>query len=338
MILNSFISDSELIKEMQTYKGWFYVFVTGVIFFLFLKKHLEKLRNTEKELEEHKVDLEKLFEARSRDLDVATDELSKTNKELHDKNSIINQQNANLRSTIHTLKATQSQLFQAEKMASLGILTAGIAHEINNPLNFISGGYRGLKYYFEDKGDTDELVTSLLNSIETGIDRAVAIISGLNKLSRNTETYDEACQVHDILDNCLLMLGNELKSKIDVHKKYTDKPFEMKGNVGKIHQVFINILTNACQAISDKGEITIETDIVNNYIQVKITDTGEGIEKENLAKITDPFFTTKDPGQGTGLGLSITYTILQEHKGQIGIESTPKKGTEVTIALPLHVA
>ena len=143
---------------------------------------------------------------------------------------------------LHHLKETQSQLIHAEKMASIGILTAGVAHEINNPLNFIMGGYVDLEEYFTDMGDPPEDVLFLLNSIKTGISRASTIVNGLNQFSRDQDTYDEVIDIHSIINNCLVMLQSQTKNRIEIHKNFSGKSSTLKGNVGKLHQVFINIL------------------------------------------------------------------------------------------------
>ncbi len=141
--------------------------------------------------------------------------------------------------------------------------------------------------------------------------------------------------MHAILDDCLLILRNQYKNRIEIRKQYTKVPYKFKGNEGKLHQAFLNILANADQAIKDKGVITIHTDIRNNVFQITISDTGQGIANDIIKQIFDPFFTTKDPGKGTGLGLSIAYDIIQEHNGLIKFESTVGEGTKVVIFLPL---
>lgn len=336
-ILNYFLDDIDLLTEIQTFKGVFYVLITAIFFFLYMKKHLNKLRNTEQELEAHKNNLQHLVHKKTKDLDAAINELSETNAALNDKNEIINNQNLKLKKTLKALKDTQSQLVQVEKMASLGVLTAGISHEINNPLNYILGGLTGLENHFSDEKISDKKVDLYLNSIKTGVSRATAIVSGLNQLSRNRDTYDEDCNIHEIIDNCLNILNSQLKHKIEINKRFTEKQIIVSGNVGKLHQVFLNIIINANQSVEDKGTITLSTFIMKENVHIDIADTGCGISKENLPKITDPFFTTKEPGQGTGLGLAIAYNIIHDHKGKISFKSTLNKGTSVKVVLPLKI-
>lgn len=327
-LINAFVSDSDLLTKLQTYKGWFYVLVTGVLFFLFLKKHLGHLRRTEEELENHRDNLQTLVEEKTKDLDKAV-------KDLYDKNKVINQQNDDLRKTLKDLRETQAQLIQSDKMASLGVLTAGISHEINNPLNYISGGLSGLKSIIHEKNPEDEKSDLFIESISQGIERISSIVSGLNNFSRDTDSFEEVCNIHEILENCLVIIKSGITEGVDVVKKLTGSTLIIRGNSGQLHQAFINVLLNAMQAIDNEGTITITTYSRKDEAMIEIRDTGYGIDPENLTKITDPFFTTKDPGEGTGLGLSITYNIIKNHKGSIAFESEPNRGTVVTVLLPM---
>lgn len=258
------------------------------------------------------------------------------NKELSAANEHLFYQKDKLESTIDKLKKTQSQLVQSEKMASVGILTSGIAHEINNPLNFIQGGKLAIENYIEENLiDVSDDFKPLLDIIETGINRASDIISSLNRFNRKSDTLNEKCEIHIIIDNCLIMLRNKLKHKVEIINHYTNSNFVILGNEGKLHQVFLNILSNAEQSIEKEGTIEITTAIENEKLEITFSDNGCGISEENLNKIIDPFFTTKDPGKGTGLGLSIAYQIIQNHKGNIKINSKLEKGTTVIVTLPI---
>lgn len=259
------------------------------------------------------------------------------NSRLSRKNEIIKNQRNEMGKTLDQLKEAQTHLVQTEKMASLGTLTAGVAHEINNPLNYIMGGYNGLDNFFKDNPDlSNEDIPVLLSGIKHGLERTTKIVKGLNQFSRDKQTHDESCDVHAIIDNCLLMVHNQIKHHIEIKKNYTKEPAVILGNVGKLHQVFINILTNAVQAIEDEGEILIVTIKANDQILIEITDSGCGISDEHILNITDPFYTTKAPGEGTGLGLSITYTLIHEHKGDLDIVSEIGKGTTVKVKLPYN--
>jgi C4-dicarboxylate-specific signal transduction histidine kinase len=334
-ILDSFFEDPDMLTMMQTFKGWFYVLITGLLFYFFLKIHLRRLRFTEAELEKHKSNLQKLVEEKTSHLDAAMEELKRINDELHRKSDIINSQNSELKETLRHLKEAQVHLLQAEKMASLGILTAGIAHEINNPLNFILGGYTGLEQYFNENGIKDQTVDILMGSIKTGVERSAAIVSGLTQFSSNDKEYEVKCNIHMIIENCLLMLNSQIKDHVEVVKNFMEEPVFITGNVGKLHQALSNILLNACQAIEDRGSVTITTRNSESWLDILITDTGTGIRPDDLPRVTEPFFTTRDPGIGTGLGLSISYSIIKDHKGKLEIESEPDKGTTVKIRLPL---
>lgn len=295
-------------------------------------------KRNELELELHRNNLERLVKEKTEDLESVNQKLKATNDELFDKNEIINMQNSELKAAISHLQETQSQLLQAEKMASLGILTAGVAHEINNPLNYIMGAYVALNTIMlhDSIKENEDKIQVLLNAIKTGVDKAAAIVQGLNQFSRDNQTYEEDCNIHEIIDNTITMLNNQLKHRIVVEKKYAEQDIVIKGNVGKLHQVFVNLLSNSSHAIKEEGRIVIETKYDKTNTIIKITDNGEGISAENLQKITDPFFTTKDPGKGTGLGLSITYNVIQEHKGLMHFESELGKGTSAIITLPLN--
>ncbi|MBK8808187.1 MAG: GAF domain-containing protein [Bacteroidales bacterium] len=294
------------------------------------------------DLNNYKDNLELLVNERTEELEAANDELQTLNEELQtlneelsERNNLVVKQKDKLETTLHNLKAVQTQLIQAEKMASLGILTSGVAHEINNPLNFIMGSYYGLINFFETTApEYLNDITFYLDSLKTGVDRATAIVHGLNQFSRDNKNNDEDCDIHTIIDNCLVMLKSQYKDKMSIDKLYEIDNVIVKGNVGKLHQVFVNLLSNSIQAIDVNGNITIATKRGENSIIVTITDNGCGIDKENLNKIFDPFFTTKDPGKGTGLGLSISYNIIKELNGIIAFESELHEGTKVTLTIP----
>lgn len=329
-VVNSISNDIDFLTEIQMYKGWFYVIVTTILFFLFTRNHLAKLRDTESELEHHKNHLEQMIHEKTIDL-------ASKNEELFRKNEIINQKNSELQNTLIRLQDTQGHLLQSEKMASLGVLTAGVAHELNNPLNYIMGAYVGLYRHYKDKtfSEYDEQVGILIDALKAGVERSVSIVEGLNQFTRNSNSYNEDCKLHDIINNSINILQNQLSNNIAIIKQYTDSDIIIKGNVGNLHQVFINILNNSIQAISNNGTITIKTSFVDANVCIEITDTGEGIEAENLAKVADPFFTTKEPGKGTGLGLAITYNIIKKHNGTLEFQSEYGKGTSTKITLPI---
>lgn len=251
-------------------------------------------------------------------------------KEIDAKNEEISRQN-------EELKHTQAQLLQSDKMASLGVLSAGIAHEINNPLNYIRGANRGLaKYVLREYGIDDPQLLKCIKLADEGINRASSIVKSLGHYSRTHTDMTENCNIHEIIENVLVILQNRLKHKVKIIRDYNFNIPTQKGNEGRLHQAFLNLLSNAEQAIIEKGEIVISTNITDDLVEIIIKDTGKGISTENLFKISEPFFTTKEPGKGTGLGLSITYKIIEEHKGKIQVNSEIDKGTEFKIHLPVN--
>ncbi len=304
-------------------------------YLLCFHQDLTQQKMIEEELRKHRDNLEELVREKTSKLDQAVEDLQQVNEQVTGKNKIIRQKNRELKKTLDELKKAQTRLIRSEKMASLGILTAGVAHEINNPLNYIMGAYLALVEYFRHTECANrEHIDRLLFRLKTGLDKSTAIVQGLNQFSRDIKTLDELCDIHNVLDNCLTMLNNQFRYRIDIKKKYADCHVSVSGNVGQLHQAFLNILTNALQAIPEEGTISISTYHEGDKVCIEITDTGIGISKSDLPKITDPFFTTKEPGKGTGLGLSITYNIIKEHSGTLEFKSERMKGTTVLVTLP----
>jgi len=295
------------------------------------------------------------------------EEIRTLREELVSKAIDTQKQKRELELTLENLRLAQSQLIQSEKMASVGVLTAGIAHELNNPINFMSGNVHPLqqdmdevfalleKYeqtivkndlgvYFaeldelKEKMDLSYLIQeihSLLKGIEEGANRSSEIIKGLRSFSR---LDDEACQIYDIhegIDSSMVLLQNKIiDKKISVRKDYGD--FEgVECFPSKLNQVIMNILTNSLQAMeAEKGELFIQTVSSGIGIKIIIKDNGRGMPPEVKEHIFDPFFTTKEVGKGMGLGLSISYGIIEKHNGNIDVISEPGKGTEFIISLP----
>ena len=249
------------------------------------------------------------------------------------------------------LRETQSQLVQSEKMASLGMLVAGIAHEINTPVGAIGSMHDTLvravdklkndfldKYgeiYQKDKRikATIDIVEDANKVIKSATERVTNIVRRLRSFARLDEAALKDANIHEGLEDTLTIVHHEIKHNIKVNKNYGQVPI-ISCYPSRLNQVFLNLLINAKQAIKEKGEITITTYMKNNKVYVEISDTGAGIPKENLNKIFDPGYTTKGVGVGTGLGLSIVYQIIQEHQGDIMVDSDLGKGTKFTVILP----
>jgi C4-dicarboxylate-specific signal transduction histidine kinase len=278
----------------------------------------------------------RLIRKKKQEIELVNSELNIKNEELNTSRQEILQQKDELETTLANLKETQQKLIQAEKMASLGTLTAGVAHEINNPLNYIMGAQIGLENYFSENQSTDKTTTDFIQqAIAVGIDRIAGIVNGLEQFSRNNNSLGETCKIHEIIDNCLTMLQGILTGKVDLVKEYEKAEIAVKGNIGRLHQAILNILANAVDAIPDKGTIRLKTCVLNTDAVIEIIDNGMGIDPKYLMQVTDPFFTTKDPGQGTGLGLSIAYSIITEINGSMRFNSEPGRGTSVMIKLPI---
>jgi signal transduction histidine kinase len=266
------------------------------------------------------------------------------------------------------LTMAQDLMLQQEKLASIGQLAAGIAHEINNPLGFLKSNQTMLMSYFKTLRDLYEKAKAIGNTEfealaresdveyafeeadhifhenEDGFSRIKRIISNLMSFSRmeNAESFEDY-DVNAGIESTLVVAWNEIKYVADVTKEFDGIP-HIPAHGGEINQVILNILVNAAQAIAgqklqEKGHIHISTKIEGAYVVITIADNGPGIPKNVLTRIFDPFYTTKDPGKGTGLGLSISYDIIvNKHHGRISADSEPGKGATFRIELPITQA
>lgn len=259
------------------------------------------------------------------------------------------------------IQSEHEHLVQTEKMASLGQLAAGAAHEINNPVGFALSNLdtlaeyidkiRGLKDFLgNEEGESKETVKNylkehninfifddispLLSETQEGLRRVKKIVAGLREFTHQGSEKATFCDVHSLIDSSVRTLNHVFENKCEVVKIYGEIPF-VNCFPEQLNQVFINVLHNASQAIEGKGRITIETITENNEVVVRITDTGGGIKPEVLSSIFTPFFTTKPVGVGTGLGLSVTYGIIKRHNGSIVVENSTKDGTTFRISLPI---
>jgi len=280
----------------------------------------EKLRSTE----EVNLDLERAVQMRTADL-------ARKNRELAE--------------TLDKLTRTQNQLVRSEKMASIGQLVAGIAHEINNPVNAIVNTVGPLQESIGELESEDAALRSgaasdireMVRVVQRGAQRTKAIVQALHNYSR---TDDETLVDFDLnrsLDDSLELLRHLLKGNVEVVKRYGDVG-KIRGHAGQINQVFMNLLTNAAQALAgrDGATITIATAGVGDHVTVKISDNGAGIPAHVLPRIFDPFFTTKEVGEGTGLGLAIVHELVERHGGAIDVQTELGSGTTFTVTLPRH--
>jgi PAS domain S-box-containing protein len=230
----------------------------------------------------------------------------------------------------------EETLQQSEKLSSIGLLAAGVAHEVNTPLTGVSS-YTQMLLGMIPETDPKH---ALLLKVQKQTERATNIAGNLLNFSRagtGAGTEFGEIDLNKILDDTLQLLEPQLrKSRVEVIKKYLEKPPKIYGNAGKLQQVFTNLVLNARDAMFDGGTITLTTDLIDDEaVVIEVTDTGIGIEPENLSKIYDPFFTTKGVGSGTGLGLAVSYGIVQEHSGTIEVESEVGNGTTFRLEFPV---
>lgn len=308
------------------------------------------------------------FNKMARTLSVRETQLQELNRNLEsmvrDRTLELENSHEALKRAYLDLQNAQEQLVQTEKMASLGQLVAGIAHEIKNPLNFIYGNTGFLSDYvlkLQDLVESFEKLQSiseedlsrirglkesihysfiqedlkvLIHNFSEGAQRINTIVSDLRTFSRmDTDSISEV-DIHASLEMSLNLLRNQYKNRIEIHKEYGDIS-RIQGYSGKLNQVFMNLLSNAFHAVKEKGDVWIRTRSNDGAVEIEIEDNGVGIPPENLKRIFEPFFTTKPVGQGTGLGLSISYGIIEQHRGKIHVTSTPHKGSAFLVRLPI---
>jgi len=247
----------------------------------------------------------------------------------------INKQNKKLKKTLEELEKTQLQLINSEKLASLGQLIAGVAHEINTPLASINSNNEMIKRII----DKDKLVESIeiikeINAIDSvAVHRISNIVKSLKKFVRLDEAEQQPADINNELDLTLQLINHEIKNKVNVIKDYSELPL-INCHVNMLNQVFMNLLVNACHSIKDTGEIIIKTGVTKKHLIVSIKDNGCGIPDKNKDKIFNVGFTTKGIGAGTGFGLAISKKIVEKHKGTITFKSKEGRGTEFIIKIP----
>jgi signal transduction histidine kinase len=373
------------LSKLWYFEWWFwhmlrllaYLVVMGQTF-RFYKQNLDEIQAgaLRREYQQH---LEALVAERAAELIASEAELRDSRDKLEEK---VRERTADLQTAnaalfadkerqealIKKLDATQNQLLQSEKMASIGQLAAGVAHEINNPIGFINSNVRTLERYLNDlfqilnayeqaeslaaphgKEYVDaktlkevldyayikEDVANLIQETLDGLARVKKIVQDLKDFSHVDETDWQWADLHKGLDSTLNMVNNEIKYKADVVKEYGELP-PVECLPFQINQVFMNLLVNAAHAIAERGVITLRTGRKGDKVWVEIADTGSGIAPENMKRLFDPFFTTKPVGKGTGLGLSASYGIVQKHHGSFEVRSELGKGAAFRIVLPVQ--
>jgi signal transduction histidine kinase len=314
----------------------------------------------------------------ARSLDLMSQELNQRNQELNERvirltqaeTALLREKNEQA-TLIKRLEAAHNQLLQSEKMASIGQLAAGVAHEINNPIGFVNSNLGTLRNYvnqllnvlaaFEkaldfvpdgparnhietamQEAELDYLkndIVALLDESSDGLGRVRRIVQDLKDFSHSDQGEWVYADLHKGLESTLNVVNNEIKYKARVIKEFGKLPM-IRCLPSQLNQVFMNLLVNAAHAIETQGEITLRTGVEGNAtdgnVWVEIADTGVGIPEPILTRIFDPFFTTKPVGKGTGLGLSLSYGIVQKHGGHIDVGSEVGKGSVFRVTLPIH--
>ncbi|SDH60721.1 ATP-binding protein [Propionivibrio dicarboxylicus] len=288
------------------------------------------------------------------------------NREITLLNTALQKEKAEHLALIRRLEEAHNQLLQSEKMASIGQLAAGVAHEINNPLGFVTANFSVLQQYiarlsrllatyagFENdlsaqeretlahvKAEIDfeflnEDISDMFEESSSGLRRVKQIVQSLTDFAEGGGTDFEPCDLHECLETTLSVMTHELKGKTQILREYGDLPM-VECIPSEIRQVFMSLLVNAAQAITGEGRIVIRTCRQDDFACIEVADNGHGIPPDILHRIFDPFFTTKPVGEGTGLGLSIAHGIIRKHAGRIDVESAPGQGTTFRVLIPFH--
>lgn len=323
----------DILVSFEVIPAWSMLFSWGVLVFILCLAYILEYRFTRahRQLEEYSLTLERKVEDRT--------------QQLSGKNEALEQ-------ALQQLKETQDQLIMKEKMASLGALVAGVAHEMNNPVGVIQStadianrGTRRIRNLLQKSQNPDESGEQLQQSLRlletshqtiiTASEQTARIVRSLRIFARLDEALFQKVDIHENIDTTLALVYHELRDKATVIKQYGEIP-RIQCYPNELNQAFMNLLRNAGQAIEQQGTITITTYSDDAQVYIKISDTGKGIPREYLPRIFDPGFTTQGAGVGKGLGLSIVYNIVQKHHGNIDVDSEAGRGTEISIALPVE--
>ena len=313
-------------------------------------------------------DLEESFKTINTFKEGLEDQVAERTRELKKRSKNLAATNEKLNTALQELSAAQDQLVQSEKMAAMGQLVAGVAHEINNTVNFVSGALPPLKrslaetrqvierYQQLDGSPADQLserlaeieahkreidfdqvlsdIELLIANMEEGSRRTTRIVRDLRIFSWSSRETWEEIDLHTALETTITFVHEDLRSGIEIRREYGDI-VPVSCQLGRMDQVFLNILTNGMQAMKGRGTMTIRTWKDEDHVHIRFTDTGHGIAGENLSRIFDPFYTSKDVGEGSGLGLGISYSIVKQHGGEITVESKEGMGSVFEVILPI---
>lgn len=340
-----------------------------------LEKENRRLQKKLQRSEANQIDQEKRNDAKEAMLRGVIQDLQRSQAAVQASHEQLQRQAEELEAALIELKRTQAQLIQSEKMSSLGQLVAGVAHEINNPVGFVSGNLDYAELYIKDlvavvrsyqkhfshcppplEHDLAEIdleftledLTRLLQSMRVGCERIREIVVSLRSFSRLDEAELKPVDLHAGIESTLLILQSRLKANADraeirIRRNYSELP-QVECYAGQLNQVFMNILSNAIDALEEQAivaaadwqpTLTIQTEMNCSTLKIRIADNGTGVPEAIRSRLFDPFFTTKDIGKGTGLGLSISYQIVVDrHKGQLSCRSTLGEGAEFLIEIP----
>ena len=339
-----------------------------------MNRMLSKTTDTLRKLDGVNKDLEKRVVVRTQKLREAVAQLDQDHALLKREVESRKKSELALTNSLTQLKQAQVKLVASEKMASLGMLAAGVAHEINNPISFVFqnvkvlGEYNDIFYtllkdyksygetvltdtekakdilvdiqQYEKKEDLEFVLSdslSLLKSTEDGITRVIDIVKNMQTFSHPDAESLSRVDVHEVLDSTLLLLKNKTRANIRIEKELNASAFGIQGNRNQLGQIFLNVIMNAVQAVAEASDaiILIRTKCDEKILSIDIVDNGCGIPEDKIQQIFDPFYTTKNIGEGTGMGLSISYGIAKIHKGDISVSSEQGKGTKFTLQFPL---
>ena len=355
----------QIVSQTQQLPTYPYIYLYGMLFMLIMMSTglARAFARTNRDLEHQLVQVKDLS-ARAIEQERRASEQEKQRMRLEAENELKAKELAEARkrqtvldelaATNAELRQTQVQLAQSEKMASLGTLVAGIAHEINTPVGAMSSMHDTLvravnklksllKEISPEEYETNDkikrafkLIDDANEVIDSGNNRVTNIVRRLRSFARLDEAELKRADIHEGIEDTLTLVHHELKRSITVNKNFGELP-TVTCFPGQLNQVFLNIIVNAKQAMPDGGEITITTGQEEGNVRITFSDTGEGIAQEKLQRIFDPGFTTKGVGVGTGLGLSICYQIMQTHRGSIDVESEVGTGTNFTIVFPMNL-